>query len=95
MSFHRPNDAGSASQRWRISHRSLLSECGIPDAVANSDRAWAYLQLHGDDSPNTKWNVSWISPQQAARLLKQLDRDLPCEAGYDLVRLLRQRAAAE
>ena len=31
-------------------NRGLLSECGVPAAVADSDRRWMYVLLHGDDS---------------------------------------------
>jgi hypothetical protein len=54
-----------------------------------------YVLLHGNDYPRTGWDVSWLSPQQAAELLAILQRDLPSWIGYDLVRLLQQRAQAK
>jgi hypothetical protein len=39
--------------------------------------------------------VSWVSPEQATALLAVLNGDLGSEVGYDLVRVLRQRVAAE
>ncbi len=65
----------------------------MPDAVADSDRRWGYVLLHGEDYPGTGWDTSWISPTQAARLLECLAADLPSESGYDLVRCLRLRSS--
>lgn len=93
MACHHSDACGPEGSRWRFAHRSLLAECGIPDEVADSDRRWAYLLLHGSDDPGTGWRTSWISPQQAARLLACLLIELRGEAGYDLVRCLRLRAA--
>ena len=93
MAFHRRDASGPEGSLWRSAHRALLGECGIPDDVADSDRRWAYVLLHGDDDPGTGWDTTWVSPQQAARLLDRLLIDAPCELGYDLVRCLRLRAA--
>ena len=92
MGDRHPSALDASSPRWRAAHRALLAECGIPDEVADSDRRWAYLLLHGVDVPGTGWGPSWISPQQAARLLDRLLADLPVEVGYDLVRSLRRRS---
>jgi hypothetical protein len=75
-----------------LAHRASLAECGIPDEVADSDRRWAYLLLHGH-YPGIDWLASWASPEQAARLLDSLLIELPSEVGYDRVRCLRLRAA--
>lgn len=94
MAYPRRRDVpGPQGTRWRLAHRALLAECGIPDEVADSDRRWGYLLLHGDDRPGTGWDTSWISPEQAARLLARLRVDLPSEVGHDLLRRLRSRAA--
>jgi hypothetical protein len=92
MAYRGPGGFGPEDARWRLAHRALLSECGIPDEVADSDRRWVYLLLHGTDEPGTGWRVEWISPGQAARLLDHLLADLPSESGYDLIRCLRLRA---
>lgn len=84
---------GAESPRWRRNNRALLTECGIPDAVADSDHRWVYVLLHGDDYPGTGWDASWVSPAQAARLLDSLVADLPGESGYDLVQCLRRRSS--
>jgi hypothetical protein len=76
-----------------LAGRALLAECGIPDEVADSDRRWVYLPLHGSDDPGTNWHASRVSPEQAAQLLDSLLIDLPSEVGYDLVRCLRRRSA--
>ena len=93
MSFRRAEDSGPESSRWRLAHRALLSECGIPDEVADSDRRWIYVLLHGTDEPGTGWQTSWISPAQAARLLTCLVDDLSSETGYHLVHCLRARSS--
>jgi hypothetical protein len=92
MGFRRSDEAGPTGSRWRLAHQSLLGACGVPGEVAGSDRRWVYVLLHGDDYPGTGWDVSWVSPRQAAELLAVLERDLPSAVGYDLVPLLRQRA---
>jgi hypothetical protein len=94
MGFRRSDEDDPTGSRWRLANQALLGACGVPAEVADSDRRWVYLLLHGDDYPGTGWDVSWVTPRQAAELLAALVRDLPSEAGYDLVRLLRQRADA-
>ncbi len=74
MAYHRRDASGPEGSRWRLAHRALLAECGIPDKVADSDRRWAYLLLHGSDHPGSGWRTSWVSPEQASRLL-DLDRE--------------------
>ncbi|QEH39186.1 hypothetical protein OJF2_77980 [Aquisphaera giovannonii] len=91
MVSRRQPDPDASSPRWRRAHRGLLAECGVPDEVADSDRRWGYLLLHGDDHPGTGWDASWISPAKAARFLDHLLAGLPDESGCDLVRCLRRR----
>ena len=86
--------ANSIGEYSPLANRTLLDVCGVPDAIADSDRQWAYVLLHGDDHLGTGWDVSWISPQQAAELLAALVHELPFEARYELVWFLRQRAEA-
>jgi len=73
--------------------RSILAECGVPDAVASSERSWTYVLLHGDDSPQTGWDPSWISPEKAARLLESLRNSDIDPGGHDLFKALERRAA--
>jgi hypothetical protein len=94
MGFRRFDYAGPEGSRWRLANRTLLQSCGVPFEVANSDRGWVYVLLHGDDHLGTGWDVSWISKQQASELLILLTRELSSEIGYDLVRLLRQKTNA-
>ncbi len=90
MSFRRSKDRGIESSHWRLKHRGELIECGIPQLVADSDRAWRYLLLHGDDAPGTGWIAGWLSPVQAQRLLALIERDLDGEGfGYDILTALR------
>jgi hypothetical protein len=95
MGFRRSDEAGPTGSRWRLARRSLLGACGVPAEVADSDRRWLYVLLHGDDYLGTGWDVSWTSPDQAAELLAALERQLPSLIGYDLIQLLRQHARAE
>ena len=92
MGFSRTNQTDPTGSRWRLANRALLGKCGVPDAIADSDRQWAHVLLHGDDHLGTGWDVSWITQEQAAELLAALVHELPLEAGYDLMRLLRQQA---
>ena len=94
MGFCRSNQDAPTGSHWRLANRTLLDECGVPDAIADSDRQWAYVLLHGDDYLDTGWDVSWVTPQQAAKLLAALLPDVPFYVGYDLVWFLRQRAEA-
>jgi hypothetical protein len=91
MAYRRGAESGPGSSKWRLAQCALLSECGIPDEVADSDRRWAYVLYHGDDKLRTGWQACWISPDQAGRLLERLRADLQREVGYDLVRALRLR----
>ena len=93
MRFRRSENTGPSSSRWRLAHRALLGECGIPAEVSDSDRRWGYLLHYGSDDLGTGWDVSWITPEQARELLTALLSDLPSEVGYDLVQSLRRRAA--
>jgi hypothetical protein len=68
--------------------------CGLPQQVVDSDRAWVYVLLHGDDHLSTGWDASWISANQAKRLLTILENDLENPVGYDLLDALRRRAQA-
>lgn len=67
MAFRRSGEAGPTGSRWRLAHRALLRACGVPDAVADSDRRLAYVLLHGDDYPGTGWDVSRVSPPAGGR----------------------------
>jgi len=61
--------------------------------VADCDRRWLYVLLHGEDELVTGWDVSWITPKQAGELLAVLTDDLSDDIGYDLMREFRRRAA--
>ena len=91
MAYRRSESVGVESSRWRLSHRPALVECGIPTAVVDSDRRWAYVLLHGSDEFGTGWTPSWLSVEQAARLLRLLEAHIADDAGLDLVAALRRR----
>ncbi|MBY0233286.1 MAG: hypothetical protein K2W96_28735 [Gemmataceae bacterium] len=88
MSFRRSDDNGISGSRWRVEHRSLLERCGIPSPIAASDRRWVHALLHGYD-PETGWQATWLSPQQAGMLLPALEADPDADA-LDLIRELRK-----
>ena len=92
MSYQRNKDFSLTSPQWRIEHKSTLSECGIPDGVANSDRQWNYVLLHGNDALCTGWEVDWITPQQAKKLIVLLENEKMNDCGYELFRELKKRA---
>jgi len=91
MGYRRSESCEVESSRWRSEHRSFLAECGIPPEVYNSDRAWVYVLLHGSDDFGTGWEPSWISRQQAEKLLAFLECEVKPEMGLDLLRRLRAR----
>jgi hypothetical protein len=93
MTTRHAANSSPQSPRWRLDNRSLLSECGVPDPVADSDRRWVYVLLHGDDYPGTRWDTSWVSPSQAARLLDRLMADISGDDGFGLLRCLRHRSS--
>ncbi len=89
MSFQRSEESGVTGSRWRLAHRGILVECGIPTEVVNSDRRWIYLLSHAYD-PVSGWKVEWITPQQASRLVALLESE-NSSATDDLMRCLRRR----
>jgi hypothetical protein len=92
MGFRRSPTTDPESSRWRLAHRGLLLECGIPEEIANSDRRWIYLLLHGSDDFGTRWDPTWISSAQARRLLNRLESELASENAYQLIHFLRKRS---
>jgi hypothetical protein len=91
MTYRRSDDEGIFSSRWRISHRSELIECGIPFDVANDDRRWTYVLLHGDDLA-TGWKHTWLTEQQTTKLLALLQPYFPEPVGEGLVKALRRHS---
>lgn len=53
-------------------------------AVLDSDRMLTYVLLHGCH-PDSGWNSSCLSDEQAERLLALLKEAIPNPAGYDLI----------
>ena len=90
MAYRRPDDDGVFSSRGRIAHRAELADCGIPPYVAGDDRRWAYVLLHGDDL-ETGWSESWLSDEQATKLLALLGPHFPNAIGIWLVEALQRR----
>lgn len=92
MTFRRDLDNSACGSQWRLANHSLLVECGIPYEVADSDRRWGYVLLHGADDFGTGWNPSWITKAQAAQLLTAIETALPNSVGYELIGALRARS---
>lgn len=90
MAYRRTQDQGVFSSRWRIQHGSDLADCGIPVDIAGDDRRWIYVLLHGDDI-ETGWTESWLSDEQATKLLALLEPHFPNAIGIWLVELLQRR----
>ena len=90
MSYRRPDDKGIFSSRWRIAHLSQLSECGIPADISSDDRRWTHALLHGYD-PESGWETSWLSDEQANRLRELLTPHFPNPIGVGLVKDLLSR----
>ncbi len=90
MGYHRSNDVGVFTSRWRLAHRAELAACGVPSEVLATDRRWRYALLHADD-PGTGWDVSWLSDVHARRLLQLLEPLFPNPVGIWLVERLQRR----
>ena len=90
MAYRRPQDEGVFNSRWRIKHRPDLAACGIPSDVAGDDRRWAYVLLHGDDL-ESGWSESWLSDEQANKLLALLEPHFQDPVGIWLVEALQRR----
>jgi hypothetical protein len=93
MSFRQHNkDPESA---WRKKHREELVGLGMPDFVLDDERRWHYVLLHGADEFESGWKPSWITPEQAARMLELLRSHYLNSVGLELLRELETRANAE
>lgn len=90
MSFRRTYDDKAESPRWWRQHRRALLDCGFPITLVDSDHLFHYALLHGDE-PQTGWDVSQLSDQEAVRLFALLREILPNRAGYCLVDDLERR----
>jgi hypothetical protein len=62
----------------------------MPASVLDSDRALTYVLLHGDD-PSSGWTSSWLSDDEAQRLLMFLKEVIPRPTCYDLIADLERR----
>ena len=71
-------------------HRSALLACGIPTALLESDRRLTHVLLHGYD-PASGWKSSWLSDDEAERLLALLKEIIPHPSGFDLIGDLQGR----
>ena len=91
VSFRRSAKNLPNYESWRLANRSLLRECGIPDELAESQRQWGYVLLHGDDL-ESGWTTDRMTPAQAKKLLEQLRLDTFDEFGNCLFRELEKRA---
>jgi hypothetical protein len=90
MAYRRPNDNGVFGSRWRLAHRAQLTACGVPAEIAASDKRWRYVLYHGDD-PQSGWDETWLSNDQARNLLAFLGPLLPNPVGADLVERIQRR----
>ena len=95
MAFRRSADDAPGSSRWRAKHRAALVEHGMPSGLLTSERTLNYVLLHGDDALGSGWDPSWLTTEQAAKLLAYLEPLLGGSSGYEIVRRLRERGGAE
>ena len=63
---------------------------GIPAEIADSDRRWNYVLLHGEDHLYTGWETSWLTTDHANALLSFLTDHISNEAGLDLLSELKR-----
>jgi hypothetical protein len=69
MSFRQHNKDPDTA--WRRKLRGELLATGLPDFIIDDDRRWNYVLLH-DYDPESGWNPSWITKEQARDLLQLL-----------------------
>jgi hypothetical protein len=65
----------------------------LPKDVVDDDRRLTYVLLHGSDEFGTGWDVSWIAPPQARKLLAFLENEVGDSKAYSLVDDLRRYLA--
>jgi hypothetical protein len=92
MGFRRSAGEEQGSSRWRTTHRARLLACGIPAGILESDRRLTYVLLHGEEL-ETGWDTSFLSDEQAQRLLALLKEQIPNPVGFDLIAALVRAAS--
>jgi hypothetical protein len=93
MAYRRSRVEAPGSSRWRAAHRRSLLDAGLPADVVDSDRALTYVLLHGDDALGSGWDPSWLTDEQASRLLTLLQQLLGDSVAYEILPRLSARAA--
>jgi hypothetical protein len=93
MAFRQHNK--NPETAWRKDHRDELLRNGLPASVIDDERRWTYVLLHGDDEFGSGWDPSWITREQAGRLLTLVRSQYTNPAGLDLIRALQKRHDAE
>jgi len=89
MSFRQHNK--NSDTVWRKAHRADLLAAGMPDFLLDEERRWTYVLLHGDDELESGWNTSWITREQAAKILCLLQTHYQSRVGLDLFVTLEKR----
>jgi hypothetical protein len=89
MAFRQANKNSEAS--WLKKHRAQLLAAGVPDLLIDDRGRWNYVLLHGDDELESGWTPSWITPAQAAALLRLISSYYENDTGLDLFRALEKR----
>jgi hypothetical protein len=93
MSFRQHNKNPEAA--WRKEHREELLRLGMPDFVLDDEPRWHYVLLHAADEFESRWDPSWITPEQAAGMLELLRSHYTNPVGLELLRELKKRANAK
>jgi hypothetical protein len=92
MAFRQHNKAPQTE--WRKKHRDELLRNGLPESVVDDERQWNYVLGHGADEFGTGWDTSWITRDQARRLLALLESHYTNPTGLDLIRALQTKIHA-
>ena len=90
MKKNEPDDSSPFSSRWRKKHLVELLEAGIPDVIAEDQRAWSYTLLHAEYFP-MGWSLSWISEDEMKRLHALLTSTPPPHGEIWLLQKLNQK----
>ncbi len=93
MAFRQKNKDPKST--WLKDHREDLLQNGLPLSLIEDGRRWNYVLLHGYDAGGTRWDASWITKEQAERLLMLIRLQHPNPAGLCLILELEKRTKTE
>jgi hypothetical protein len=80
------------SKGWRAANRGELLSAGMPDFLIDDEKRWEQVLRHGNDELRSGWDPSWISPGQAAVMLRLFHQNQPNLPSMEILGELERRA---